>query len=49
MNTDITAKDWTPMISIIIAVYNEEERLGRCIQSVLQQVYQDYEIVIVKD
>ena len=49
MNTDITAKDWTPMISIIIAVYNEEERLGRCIQSVLQQVYQDYEIVIVND
>ena len=37
MNTDITAKDWTPMISIIIAVYNEEERLGRCIQSVLPE------------
>lgn len=49
MNTNLMAQDWTPMISIIIAVYNEEKRIDKCIQSVLQQVYQDFEIVIVDD
>ncbi len=49
MSVNVEAQDWTPMISIIIAVYNEEKRLDKCIQSVLQQVYQDFEIVIVND
>lgn len=39
----------TPMISVIVPVYNEEKRLNKCIQSILQQVYQDFEIVIVND
>lgn len=38
------------MISVIIPVYNTEEKLlARCIQSILEQVYNDYEIVVIDD
>ena len=37
------------MISIIIAVYNIENYLGRCIESVINQTYKDLEIIIVND
>lgn len=49
MKIEVEKQKWTPMISIVIAVYNEEERLDRCIHSVLQQTYQDFEIVIIND
>lgn len=35
------------MISIIIAVRNEEKHLGQCIESLLNQTYKDIEIIIV--
>ena len=38
-----------PKISIIIPVYNVEPYLRRCIDSVLEQTMQDYEIVVVND
>jgi len=37
----------TPKISIIIPVYNEEKRLAKCISSVLNQTYKDYELIFV--
>lgn len=49
MKIEVEKQKWTPMISIVIAVYNEEERLDKCIHSVLQQTYQDFEIVIIND
>ena len=36
-------------LSIIIPLYNNENTLGRCIESVLAQNYNDYEIIIVDD
>jgi glycosyltransferase involved in cell wall biosynthesis len=36
-------------VSIIIPVYNAEKQLNRCIDSVLNQEYQDFEIIAVDD
>jgi glycosyltransferase involved in cell wall biosynthesis len=37
------------MISIVIPVYNCEKYLSECIDSIIQQTYEDYEIIIVND
>ncbi|OQB44502.1 MAG: putative glycosyltransferase EpsH [Parcubacteria group bacterium ADurb.Bin159] len=36
-----------PKISIIIPVYNREKTLKECLNSVLNQTYQDYEVILV--
>ena len=36
-------------ISVIVPVYNEEENIGRTIDSLLDQAYDDYEIIAVND
>jgi len=36
-----------PKISIIIPVYNREKTLKECLDSVLNQTYQDYEVILV--
>lgn len=37
------------MISIIIPVYNQAKKLDRCLQSIKQQNYENYEIIVVDD
>ncbi|WP_202107645.1 glycosyltransferase family 2 protein [Succinivibrio dextrinosolvens] len=37
------------MISIIVPVYNVEKYLDQCVQSVLKQSYDDYELILVDD
>lgn len=37
------------MISIIIPVYNGEAYIDRCLQSLVDQTYQDIEVVVVDD
>ena len=37
------------MISVVIPVYNVEKYLAECVDSVLGQTYQDYEIILVDD
>lgn len=37
------------MISIIIPVYNQADKLSQCLVSILKQSYGDYEIIIVND
>ena len=38
-----------PKYSVIIPVYNTEKYLDRCLESVLKQTNQDYEIIVVND
>lgn len=39
----------TPLISVILPVYNVEEYLDRCIDSIVRQDYPDFELIIVDD
>jgi glycosyltransferase involved in cell wall biosynthesis len=38
-----------PLVSIVISVYNGEQYLGECLDSVLCQTYKKWELVIVND
>lgn len=38
-----------PLISIIIPVYNGEKYLRPCIESILQQSYQNWELLLIDD
>ena len=38
-----------PIISVILPVYNEEKFIGECIESILNQTYRDFELIIIND
>ena len=38
-----------PTVSVIIPTYNRAHLVGRAIQSVLTQTYQDFELIVVDD
>lgn len=37
------------MISIIIPVYNQAKKLAKCLDSIVEQTYKDYEVIVVND
>lgn len=39
----------TPLISVIIPVYNVEKYMDRCIESIVNQTYENLEIILVDD
>ena len=39
----------SPLVSVIVPCYNEEETISRCIESLLTQTYKPLEIVVVDD
>jgi len=41
--------DRNPLVSVITPVYNCEEFLAECIESVLRQTYTNYEYIIVNN
>ncbi|TBR60879.1 glycosyl transferase [Westiellopsis prolifica IICB1] len=41
--------DPTPEISVIVCTYNREKYLNHCIDSVITQTFQDWELIIVDD
>ena len=38
-----------PTVSIIVPVYNAEQTLARCVDSILKQEYTDFELLLVDD
>ena len=38
-----------PLISVIVPIYNVEEYLNRCVESIVNQTYQKLEIILVDD
>lgn len=38
-----------PLISIIVPVYNAEKYLRRCVESILEQTYQNIEVILIND
>ena len=38
-----------PKFSLIVPVYKVEEYLPKCIESVLAQKYQDFELLLIED
>lgn len=38
-----------PEVSIIVPVYNAEKTIGRCIESILNQEYTDFELILCND
>ena len=38
-----------PLISVIIPVYNVENYLDRCLESIINQTYRNLEIILVDD
>ncbi len=39
----------TPLISVIVPVYNTKAYLGRCVSSIINQTYSNLEIILVND
>ena len=44
----MTAND-EPLVSVLLPAYNVEKYLAKCVDSILQQTYQNFEIIIVDD
>ena len=38
-----------PLVSIIVPVYNAQEYLSKCIESILNQTMKDYELILIND
>ncbi|QUC63888.1 glycosyltransferase [Nitrosopumilus sp. K4] len=41
--------DTTPKVSIILPARNEEEHIGKCLESLINQNYKNYEIIVIND
>lgn len=41
--------EYTPLISVIIPVYKVEKFLKRCVESVRNQTYTNFEVILIDD
>ncbi len=45
----MTGKKVTPTVSVIVPTYNRAHLLGRALQSIMNQTYKDFEVIVVDD
>src|SRR5262245_13613113 len=45
----MTQLQQNPLVSVIIPCYNREKLVGETIESVLNQTYQNFEVIVVND
>ena len=38
-----------PLISVIVPMYNAEKYIEKCLESVMAQSFDDYEVIVVDD
>lgn len=38
-----------PVVSVIVPVYNVQNFIGKCIESILSQTFKDFELLLVND
>ncbi len=48
-SSDSPENGFRPSVSVLIPVYNGEDTIARCVESVLAQDYPDFEVVVVND
>lgn len=46
---DVKKLDSKPFFSVLVPVYNQEKYLAECIESVLNQTFKDFELILVDD
>ena len=49
MEDEVSQLNSSPIVSVIVPVYNVESYLCRCVDSVLEQSFTDYELILVDD
>ncbi|MCQ5184595.1 glycosyltransferase family 2 protein [Phascolarctobacterium faecium] len=43
------SEQYNPKVSILVAIYNIEKFIGKCIQSILEQDYNNIEVILIDD
>ena len=43
------SQDFSPAVSVVIPLYNSEELIGECLDSLLIQTFQDFEVIVADD
>ena len=43
------SKSSSPLVSVILPARNEQEFIGRCLDSLIQQEYENYEVIVIDD
>lgn len=50
MHREITMMaEFNPLLSVVVPVYNVEEQLSRCVESILKQTYANFELLLIND
>lgn len=47
--SDLASKSENPKVSVVIPVYNVERYVGKCLSSLVEQTFTDFEIIAVND